>query len=113
MAVSGGSEFAGSSFCWLEQVFAQPALRPVRSKRNKDFCWFWWASFPLFDQWPMKVQVSPLLAPSSSSGRAENAPCEPVPEQGIAQHFPWRRENTCFGKQAKDFKEKVQTHALS
>lgn len=51
-----------------------------RRKRNKDSCWFWWSSFPLSEQRPMKEQVSPLLAPFSSSGTAENAPGEPVPE---------------------------------
>lgn len=63
------TEPADGSKAALEEVQASNA----RSKRNKDFCWFWWSSSPLSDQWPMKEQVSPLLAPFSSSGRVENA----------------------------------------
>jgi len=55
-----------------------------------------------------------FLFTGPSSGRAENVPHEPVPE-GIAHHWHhgWRSENTCFGKEGKDFKEKGQGQVAS
>lgn len=90
------------SCSYWSQIGSKAALVEVQAR--SWCCWLWCSSL-----WPVTRAGADFFY-ADPSGRAEKAPVEPVSEESVAHnwHHGWRRENTCFGKQAKDVKEKGQ-----